>query len=200
MPHRLIGFVSAVTVLAWATVASAQQIWTASGFVGSVDEADTAMHVFGSNGAVAIKSAVRGTLNLRYPVQTLPDLLVPQEGDCPEMRVNLRDTGAGARVIVRLMQLEIFPAGPGHVRQLASLGEIDSDTRQPSGDANEYRSYAVCLKPAPDTVFGPGTGEFITDYAFNTYFVDVQLIKSTATANPGLLSLQICPSQDACDP
>jgi hypothetical protein len=30
--------------------------------------------------------------------------------------------------------------------------------------------------------------------------VDVQLIKTAATAHPGLMSLQICPSQDFCDP
>jgi len=45
----------------------------------------------------------------------------------------------------------------------------------------------------------PGS-EFVFDKAFFTYYVDVQLIKTTATANPGLMSLQICPSQDFCDP
>ena len=84
-------FVSAVILLAWVPVASAQT-WSALGFNGNVDEADTSMHVFGSNGAVAIKSGARGTLNLRYPVQTLADRLVGQEGDCPDLRVALRDT------------------------------------------------------------------------------------------------------------
>ena len=38
------------------------------------------------------------------------------------------------------------------------------------------------------------------DYAFFAYYVEAQLRKTNATANPGLMSVQICPSQDACDP
>jgi hypothetical protein len=191
MLKRLTSFVSAVIVFAWAPVASAQ-IWSAAGATGAVDESGTSIYVFGSNGAVAIRSSVAGgTLTVRYPVQTVPDLLVPQESDCPEMRVNLRDTGPGARVIVRLMALSIFP---GSDTQVTSLARIDSDTRPPVGDPNQYRSYAVCLNNS-----SPGS-EFLFHKAFFTYYVDVQLIKTAATAHPGLMSLQICPSQDFCDP
>ena len=191
MPQRLTSLFSAVIVFAWASVASAQ-IWSAAGATGAVDEADTKIHLFNSTGSVSIRRSVAsGTLDIRYPVQTVPNLLVPQASDCPEMRVNLRDTGAGARVIVRLMALSIFP---GSGTRLTTLGQIDSDTRPPVGDATEYRSYAACLvKTPPDS-------EFLFDFAFFTYYMDVQLIKTTASANPGLMSLQICPAQDACDP
>lgn len=190
MPHRLMWFVSAVIVFAWAPVASAQ-IWSAAGVTGIVDDADDTIHSFNTTGSVSIKSSVAsGTLDIRFPVQTVRDLLVPQEGDCPEMRVNLRDTGAGARVIVRLMQLTIFPGSPN---RLISLGQIDSDTRPPDGDPTRYRSYAACLSAPPDS-------DVLFDFAFHTYYMDVQLIKTASTANPGLMSLQICPSQDFCDP
>jgi len=194
MRHKLISFISAATVLAWAPVASAQ-IWSAAGISGIVDEANLNMYQFNTTGSVSIKSSVSsGTLNLRYPVQSLPDLLVPQQGDCPELRVNLRDTGPGSRVIVRLMALSIFPDADGAPRPLTSLGVIDSNTREATGDPTAYRSFRACIGTLP-----PGS-EFLTDYAFFAYYIDAQLSKSTASANPGLLSVQICASQDACDP
>ena len=182
---------AAVVLLAWAADASAQQqgIWSAAGLTGIVDEEDTSIYRFNDTGSVSVRTSVaRATLNLRYPVQTAPDLLIPQQGDCPEMRVRLRDTGAGARVIVRLMQL-----GSGLGRGLTSLGQIDSDTLPLPTDPTQYRSARVCLNPSSGS-------EFVFDYAFFTYYVDVQLIKTEAAANPGLSTLQICPSQDACDP
>jgi hypothetical protein len=186
-------FIWAVTIVAGSHVAFAQSgIWSAAGVTGIVDDADLNMHSFNSTGSVSIRSSVAaGTLDIRFPVQTVPHLLPPQTGDCAELRVNLRDTGPGARVIVRLMALSIFP---GSGTKSTVLGAIDSDTRPPAGDATQYRSYATCLNtPSPGT-------ESIFDMAFFTYYVDAQLIKTTAAANPGLMSLQICPSQDACDP
>jgi hypothetical protein len=189
MAQTLVAIVSAVLVLAWAPAASAQ-IWSAAGATGAVDESDRSMYVFGSNGAVAIRSSIaRGTLNLRYPVQTVPNLLIPQ-GDCPEMRVLLRDTGAGGRVVVRLMQLGIAGGFEGSLEQVA---EINSDGLQPVGDPNQYHSHRACLDTLPDN-------DFLFDLSRFTYFVEVQLTKTAATANPGLMAIQICPSQGACDP
>jgi len=195
MPNRVLSFIAAASVLAWVAPAVAQSgsIWSAAGNTGTVDEAGLSIHQFNSTGSVSIKSTVAtGTLDIRYPVQTVPDLLIPQSGDCPEMRVNLRDTGSGARVIVRLMALSIFPgSGTG----LTSLAAIDSNTTPPpSGAADQYRSYRACITGLP-----PGS-EFLFDKAFFTYYVEAQLTKSAAAANPGLMSVQICPSQDACDP
>jgi hypothetical protein len=193
MARRRTALVSAVVVFAWAAVAGAQAgIWSAAGITGIVDEESLKIHKFNSTGSVSIKSSVTsGTLDIRYPVQTLPDLLIPQQGDCPEMRVNLRDTGPGARVIVRFKALSIFP---GSGSQLTSLAEIDTDASPAAGDPNAYRSYRTCINNLP-----PGS-EFLIDNAFFAYYVDVRLIKTTAAANPGVMSLQICPSQDACDP
>jgi hypothetical protein len=185
--------ISAVIVSTSAAIAGAQSgsIWSAAGITGIVDEASSSIHKFNSTGSVSIKSSVSsGTLDIRYPVQTLSDLLVPQQGDCPEMRVNLRDTGSGARVIVRFMALSIA-SGAG--TQLTTLAEIDSDDGPTAGDLTQYRGYRTCINKLP-----PGS-EFLIDNAFFAYYVDVRLIKTTVTANPGLMSVQICPSQDACD-
>jgi hypothetical protein len=182
----IIGITAAPVVLAQT------RIWSAAGVTGIVDEADLGIHSFNSTGSVSIRSSVSaGTLDIRFPVQTVPDLLPPQPGDCAEMRVNLRDTGPGARVIVRLMALSIFP---GSGTQLTTLAAIDSDTRPPVGDATQYRSYKTCLENT-----SPGS-EDIFDMAFFSYYVEAQLIKTMASANPGLMSVQICPAQDACDP
>ncbi len=194
MAKRLTWCISAAAVLAWAPGAFAQnQIWSA-GATGIADEADQGIVRFDSAGTASIRRLVpRGTLNLRFPVQTLQNLLIPQQGDCPELRVNLRDTGPGARVLVRLIALGIFPGFP-RTPEATVLGEVDSDTRPPEGDPNLYRSYSACIANLP-----PGS-EFLIDYAFFAYYVDVQLIKTAASANPGLMSVQICPAQDACDP
>jgi hypothetical protein len=186
--------IAAGILMSCATVAAAGSgsIWSAAAITGAIDEAGLNIYKFNSTGSVSIKSSVAsGTLEIRYPVQTLPDLLIPQQGDCPEMRVNLRDTGAGARVVVRFMALSIFP---GSGTQLTTLAEIDSDKISLPGDPTAYRSYRTCINNLP-----PGS-EFLIDNAFYTYYVEAQLIKTASAANPGLMSLQICPSQDACDP
>jgi hypothetical protein len=178
-----LAFSSAVLVLASASVVSAQT-WSAAGLTGIVDEADLSIHRFNDTGSVSIKSSVAsGTLNLRFPVGTFH--WVPQEGDCPELRANLRDTGAGARVIVRLMRLGI--GGEALIGELTSVATIDSD-RFPSAASTRYISHRACLNGEPSPIVDV------------TYYVDVQLIKTSGTANPGLMSLQICPSQDFCDP
>src|SRR4051812_36666351 len=194
MPKIRTSLITALLVTAWAAGAGAQppSIWSAAAVTGTVDEAGLNIYQFNSTGSASIKSSVSsGTLDLRFPVQTLPDLLMPQQGDCPELRVNLRDTGAGARVVVRLMALSIFP---GSGTALTSLGVIDSNATAMSGDPTQYRTYRTCLNtPSPGS-------EFLIDRAFFAYYVDAELTKSTPSANPGLMSVQICPSQDACEP
>jgi hypothetical protein len=189
MAQRPASLIAPVIVFAFASVASAQ-IWSAPGVTGIVDEADQNIHSFNTTGSVSMKSSARGTLDIRFPVQTVENLLVPQQGDCPEMRVVLRDTGPNARVIVRFMRLGV--GGEALVGQLNSLGAIDSNSIPPGADPTEYRSFRVCLT-VPD-------GELLIDYASFSYYVEAQLSKTSASANPGLKSVQICPSQDACDP
>jgi hypothetical protein len=186
MAKRLPSFISAVLVLACAPAAFAQgffpSVWTAAGVTGIVDEADTTIHVFNNTGSVSIKSTVAsGTLDIRFPVQTLPVNASP-EGACVQMRARLRDTGDGARVLVRLMRLDITTGS------LRSVGEIDTDT-QPLLNGNYYSVYQTCLR-VPNA--------FPFDVASFAYYVDAQLIKTAATANPGLMAVQICNTDEAC--
>ena len=186
MPSTLMWFIAAVIVFASASVASAQE-WAAAGVTGSIDEADTSIYRFNDTGSVSIKGSVaRATLQVRYRVDSMPAIFNPPGVDCTELRANLRDTGAGARVIIRVFRLGI--GGEASTGELTKLGEIDSDRQPNPPPSTRYLSYRACLSE------GPGATD---DY---TFFVEAQLIKTTATANPGLLSLQICSSQDACDP
>jgi hypothetical protein len=176
-------FVSAVIVLTWAPVASAQ-LRSAAGIDGNVDEEDLSIYRFNDTGSVSIKSSVtRGTLNIRFQIGEFS--WVRQDGDCPELRANLRDTGAGARVIVRLMRLGI--GGEAPVGELTVIAAIDSDASA-IPPSTRYVPHRVCI---------PGDPLSPVEY---TYFIDAQLIKTNSTANPGLMSVQLCRSQDFCDP
>ncbi len=186
MAPKLSSFITVVFVLACAPAALAQgflpSVWTVPGVTGIVDDEDTAIYVFNNTGSVSIKSTVAsGTLDIRFPVQTLPVNESP-EGACVQMRARLRDTGAGARVLVRFMRLSISSGS------LRSIGEIDTDT-VPILGGNHYSVYQTCLR-VPNA-FPFDVGEF-------AYYVDAQLIKANATANPGLMAVQICNTDEAC--
>jgi hypothetical protein len=195
MFHKLTSsFISAVIILVWAPAASAQvpaDIWSAAGVTGTIDEADLNIHQFNSTGSVSIKSSVgSGTLDIRFPVQTMPNHFAPA-GACTELRAQLRDTGPGARVIVRLMQLGVRSGLEG---QLTSLGGIDTDRTQRLSALNQpdqYATYRACLNVGTDRPF---------DFAFFTYYVEAQLIKTTAGGNPGLMTVQICHTEEQCEP
>ena len=98
------------------------------------------------------------------------------------LRARLRDTGARARVLVRLIALDITTG------ERFSLGQIDSDNVPTPADPTQYELYRTCLNVDSSHPF---------DFVFFTYYVEAQLIKTTATANPGLMALQIC-TEDRC--
>lgn len=197
MASKLTWCISAVIVVVWAPAASAQftvaDIWSAAGVTGIVDEADLGIHSFNTTGSVSIRSAVSsGRLNIRFPIQTMPSHDAPA-GACTELRAVLRDTGAGVRVIVRVMQLGIKSGLAG---QLTSLGQIDSDTtlrRTRLNEPLEYAEYRTCLD-------APAARPF--DFALFTYYVDAELIKTAEGGNPGpgLMAVQICHTDEQCEP
>jgi hypothetical protein len=194
MTEKLTSMVAALIVLAWAPAASAQveDIWSAAGVTGIVDEADLNMHTFNTSGSVSIKSSVAsGTLDIRFPVHTMPAHDAPA-GACTELRAVLRDTGPGVRVVVRLMQLGIRS---GFAGQLTSLGQIDTDKSQRLSHLNEplaYAEYRTCLNVPAGRPF---------DFQLFTYYVEAQLIKTAAGGNPGpgLMSVQICHTEEQCE-
>ena len=197
MANRLTWGISAALVLAWAPAMLAQfvveDIWSAAGATGIVDEADRDIYQFNSTGSVSIKSSVAsGTLDIRFPVQTMPAHDAPA-GACTQLRALLRDTGPGVRVVVRLMQLGIKSGFDG---QLTSLGQIDTDTSQRLSRLNEplaYAQYRTCLNVPTGRPF---------DFQFFTYYVEAQLIKTAAGGNPGpgLMAVQICHTEEQCEP
>ena len=186
MTRTCTSLIAAVSVLACAPAAFAQvnvpSVWTVAGVTGIVDEAAANMYLFNNTGSVSIKASVAsGSMVIRFPVQTLP-LKDSPEGACVQLRARLRDTGDGARVLVRLMRLNITTGS------LRSVGAIDTDT-QPLLNGNHYSVYQTCLN-VPNA-FPFDVGEF-------AYYVEAQLIKDTATANPGLMVVQICNTDEAC--
>jgi hypothetical protein len=206
MANRLICCISAVLVLAWAPAARAQveDIWSAAGVTGMVDEADGNIHSFNSTGSVSIKSSVAsGTLDIRFPVHTMPNHLVP-EGACTEFSAVLRDTGPGVRVIVRLVELGVKSGLEG---RRTVLGQIDSDTTPRGGRLNEpleYARYRTCLDiPTVRPALAVAQGSFRPfDFQLFTYYVEAQLIKTAQGGNPGpgLMSVQICNTEEQCEP
>jgi hypothetical protein len=157
-------------------------VWTAAGVTGIVDDSSAAIRVFNNTGSVSIKGSVaNGTLEIRFPVQTLPVTATPN-GACVQMRARLRDTGDGAQVIVRLMRLDITTG------TLRSVGEIDTD-KEPLLAGNHYSVYQTCLN-VPNA--------FPFDVAQFAYYVQAELIKSSPAGNPGLMVVQICNPDEAC--
>jgi hypothetical protein len=196
MAKRLTGWFAAAILMSCVIGISAQvkDTWSAAGITGIVDESDMGIHQFNTTGSVSIKASVaNGTLDIRFPVQTMPNHSAPQ-GACTELRALLRDPGPGSRVIVRLMQLGIKSGFDG---ELTSLVQIDSDTTPRLSRLNEpleYAQYRACF-PAP-----PGGQPF--DYDFFTYYVEAQLIKTSQGGNPGpgLMAVQICHTEEQCEP
>ena len=167
-------------------------VWNAIANTGAVDEGDLSIYQFHDTGSVAIRSSVSsGTLDLHYNVSGLPIVQagppphseVDGVGFCVALRAVVRDTGAGARVIVRLKQLDLF-----RDTGVRTLGVIDTD---PTGLAStEYHRFERCLD-LPD--------DFQFEYGQFVYFIEAQLIKSTSTANPGLKVVSVCNRTTMCD-
>ena len=194
MATRLPWCISAVFLVASASAVRAQvpDIWSAAGVTAIVDSEDRSIYQTNTSGSIQIKSDVAaGTLDIRFPVQTMPAHTAPA-GACTELRGLLRDTGSGARVIVRLMQLGIKSGFDG---QLTVLGEIDTNTTPRNTHLDEptsYAQYKTCI-PVP-------AGGVPFDFSFFNYYVEAQLIKSNSSGNPGLKSVQICHTDEQCEP
>ena len=168
------------------------RVWTAIATTGTVDESDTGIYEFHDTGAVALRpNTVSGTLDIRFNVTGLPlvEAVAPPEepdgpiGHCVALRAVVRDTGAGARVIVRLLQLDLF-RGTG----VRTLGELDSDAA--SLASTSYHRLERCL--ALPIEFQFDSGQFV-------YFVQAQLVKSNSAANPGLGAVSVCNRTGACN-
>jgi hypothetical protein len=190
-PPLVTAFALALSAAAFAQSPIHPAIWNAIGNTGVVDEADTSIYVFNSTGSVAIKGTLSSaTLDIRYNVTGLPHVFSgepdPEEpaGRCVLLRAMLRDTGPGARVIVKLQQLDLF-RGTG----LRTLAVVDSDVPLPDHGSTDYRRLEHCAGVPQDFQF---------EYGQFVYFIEAQLIKRTLAANPGLMAVSVCARTTMC--
>jgi hypothetical protein len=168
---------------------SPTKVWTAIAHTGAVDAADRDIYLTNSTGSVSIRAGSLGTVLLRFSVTGIP--YVPRgpfdpEDDGPDQRIKLtarlRDTGADARVVVRVRRLNL---DSGAINTLAT---IDSDASFSGGTPNYFNEVAFLNVPQ----------DFQFDYWHFAYYVEAELTKTAATGNPGLMSVQICNPAGAC--
>jgi hypothetical protein len=160
-------------------IAQTFSTWGMAGNQGILDDSSIGLVSFSDTGSVFIRSGISSaTAQLRYPILPVGAVGEDQTGHgswC--LGVQFRDTGAGARVIATLKSVNHF----GGI--VTSYGSFDSDLGIATGDA--YETSVNCR------IADPANGAGIT--FFNTlgraWFVDVRLIKTSSTANPGLKSL-----------
>jgi hypothetical protein len=161
--------------------------WTAAASTGVIDEADLNRIILNNDGSASIASTVTSaTAKLRFNITDISGVEPngdPQSTDIPSMEIAYRDNGAGARVFVKVKRIHIgLSVAGGQLGTVDELAIMDSDTRPASSgwqtmSSTMRRVDSLCCR----------TGLRFPDYA---YVVEVQLIKSTSTGNPGLLGLQ----------
>jgi hypothetical protein len=182
MRYRSGGLVVAIA-FAFTVTLSAQTggIWTQLANTGEVDEADRSLYQASSNGTIALRSGALGTVDVRFSLAASGEYGVigePGEEDplpCVRVRASMRDTGPGARVIVRLKELDI------HTGAIRTLAELDTDRDNVASP--EYVLYSTCASVDE---------RFPFNFEDAAYFLDAQLIKTSQTANPGLRIVQVC--------
>jgi hypothetical protein len=174
-------------VAAQQTVATG--VWTAVANTGEVDSSNQNIYQTNSTGSVAFRSSATGKITLRYNVSGIPTVFrqpFDPDDDGPDQRIQLmariRDTGAGARVIVRLRALNLDTGA------LSTLARIDSDESFSGGSTDYINEFAYLQVPST----------FQFDFWHFGYYVEVEMTKATTAANPGVMAVQICNPAGAC--
>ena len=179
-----------LTASAAAQSAGPAQVWSVVANSGDVDSRQQSLYQTTRSGSVQIKSGSTGSIVLRYAVTGIPAVFRrphDPEDDGPDQRIQLmarlRDTGFGARVLVRLRALDLDSG------TLTTLATIDSDVSYYSAGQPEYRNEFAYLNVDEHFQF---------DYWRYAYYVEAELSKSSSTANPGLMAVQICNPAGVC--
>lgn len=201
--HRKVVIVAlALTAMVGADSAvRAAWLWSTVGSAGIVDEADTGIVMLGGSealippllsqdfgGTVSIRGTapLPATLNMRYNVGLTSAEVSGYFGW--RLRVRYVDNGPGARVIVRMKR---YNAATG---VMSTWTEFDSDAFPPQGPSG---SCPFC--PITNLGFqrqeGPCAGGFLPLLS-SSYFIDAELIKTTADGTPmlGIVELEPCGS------
>jgi hypothetical protein len=179
-----LAFMIAASLATAAVHADTRNFWTTIGATGDVDEADVSKVLKHDTGSIALKSSVVGRAVVRYNVVAVGGLENDDDPAEPEpsysMGLNalVRDTGPTARVIVRLRQMN------RETGALTTLATLDSDGWDSFADDQYHRRGVIIRRSPGDLVLG-------LDFVENAYFVEVELIKTAASGNPGLKAIAI---------
>jgi hypothetical protein len=178
---RAIGFLfSALSVLAMTTphaVASERQSWSTIAAACTADDGSIGLLSYSDTGSVFIRSSVASaTAQIRCPVNSVGDMLKSTQelGLAFVLHATIRDTdgpGSTSRVIVSLRS----------VNQVT--GEVQTYATINSGGAGASDQYF----PLEQHLDNPDGSPF-TSFSQGglAYYVDVLLIKTTSSANPGI--------------
>jgi hypothetical protein len=163
--------------------ASFRQTWTAVATTCVPDDGSATLLSYSDTGSVFIKSGVSSaTAQLRCPVYPIGDMVntADEEGGAWALRVILRDTdgtGKTARVIVSLKSVNVSTGA------ITTYATVDSAT---FGSASDQ--YVV----AEQMLLNPDRSRMESFFTYSeAYYVDIQMMKTTASANPGVKILQI---------
>jgi hypothetical protein len=162
-------------------IAQQPQSWSTVGSTGIPDESSGNLISFSDTGSVFIKSGIASaTAQIRYPVSPAPVLPGVANPATFCLDVNYRDTGTGSRVIVSLRSVDGEEGTNTHLT-------FDSDAFQPTGD--QYLFNHVCGAKNSD-----GSDMFFFHTLARAFYIDVRLIKSASSGNPGVKKIMIAPS------
>jgi hypothetical protein len=160
--------------------------WTTVGSAGTVDAQD--LSIFTTNDRNISMNAAQfpATLDVRYNIVAV-DGLVPEFGaDGIFMKARYRDRGSNGQLVLRLKQYNL------NTGTTTTLVTFDSNTAAQSTSAQVRQ---VSTDPCLHVAF---------DFINNAYFVDAQLIQTSAatlTDLPPLLAIiQVGASSDLCGP
>jgi hypothetical protein len=179
----------AIAFAAFTTVVRADVAhgWTSIGATAIPDEDSTSLIQRHGTGSIAMRTDVTGTATIRWNVTALAGL----DNDEPAnpdpdykfcLRMLVRDTGSTARVTAKLQRMDL------RTGSLATLAFWDSDSGAgwPGEGTTDYLPVWACGLQNPD-----GTRVLGFDFREHAYFIEVAMMKSDGTANPGIKMVAI---------
>ena len=161
--------------------------WSMPGTTGTVDESGASKLLLNDTGSASIRSSVTGMVRIRYAV-TVNHVHAPWDDPDPDwkmcMRLMVRDTGPGSRVLARLKRIAYWTG------EQMTLGSFDSDVWL-SEQNDQYQATGSCDLRDPDANGGSGGRLLNVDLSRYSYYVEVDLIKTDLSGNPGIKQVML---------
>jgi len=152
------------------------QVWT-----GSTGSASTSGWKISGPSVFLNSSLSSATVNLRYNVLPVHDLIKPLDpaapGQCRQLLVRFLDNGSAARVYVTLRRMDV------RTGQITTLLTFDSNTVAASSSFQRRGGFCNAFEfDFADAQDDAGSG---------VYYIEVQLIKTSSAGNPGVSAISI---------